>query len=137
MLLTDAKILPWEEPPRGYYLTAVKQKVLWEDKETGATTVLLRFPPGVADKVHSHPAANQHVYGIRGEIEGEDGERSRIEGIYAHFPKGEEHGGSKFTEESVFLFHWDGSPTPTPRQWSCQRHLIALLFRHERASHLP
>ena len=44
MLLTDAKILPWEEPPRGYYLTAVKQKVLWEDKETGATTVLLRFP---------------------------------------------------------------------------------------------
>ena len=85
--------------------TAVKQKVPWEDTETGATRVLLRFPPGVADKVHSHPAANQHVYGIRGEIEGEDVARSRIEGIYAYFPKGEEHGGSKFTEESVLLFH--------------------------------
>ena len=85
--------------------TAVKQKVLWEDTETGATTVLLRFPPGLADKVHSHPAANQHVYGIRGEIEGEDGTRSTIEGIYAYFPKGKEHGGSKFTEESVLLFH--------------------------------
>ena len=74
-------------------------------RETGATTVLLRFPPGLAVKVHSHPAANQHVYGIRGEIEGEDGARTIIEGIYAYFPKGEEHGGSRFTEESVLLFH--------------------------------
>ena len=79
--------------------------MLWEDTETGATTVLLRFPPGLADQVHSHPAANQHVCGIRGEIEGEDGARSTIEGVYAYFRKGEEHGGSKFIEESVLLFH--------------------------------
>ena len=112
MLLKDSKSLPWEEPLRGYYLTDVKQKVLWEDSETGATTVLLRFPPGVADEIHSHPKANQHVYGISGEIEGDDGNRSRIEGIYAYFPKGEQHGGSTFTEESVLLFHWDGPPAP-------------------------
>ena len=29
----------WEDPPRGYYLTDVKQKTLWVDKETGATVV--------------------------------------------------------------------------------------------------
>ena len=52
MLLKDSKSLAWEEPLRGYYLTDVKQKVLWEDLETGAATVLLRFPPGVADKIH-------------------------------------------------------------------------------------
>ena len=79
--------------------------MLCEDTETGVTTVLLRFPLGLADKVHSRPAANQHAYGIRGEIGGEDGARSIIEVIYAYFPKGEEHGGSKFTEESVLLFH--------------------------------
>ena len=84
----------------------------WEDIKTGETTVLLRFPPGIADMVHSHPFANQHIYGIHGEVEGNDGTRSRLERVCAYFPKGEQHGGSKFTKESVLLFHWDGPHTP-------------------------
>ena len=50
--------IEWEDTPRGYYLTDVKQKVLWEDPKTGATLALVKFPKGVADKIHSHPEAN-------------------------------------------------------------------------------
>jgi hypothetical protein len=50
-------------------LTDVKQKTLWEDKKSGATLALLKFPPGVADKVQSHPEANQISIGFSGEIE--------------------------------------------------------------------
>ena len=52
------KDIEWEDSQRGYYLTQVKQKVLWEDRKTGATLVLVKFPPGVADKIHSHPEAD-------------------------------------------------------------------------------
>ena len=38
--------MEWEDAPKGYYLTDVKRKVLWVDEETGATWVLLKFPPG-------------------------------------------------------------------------------------------
>jgi len=55
--------LEWEDPPRGYYLTDVKQKTLWKDEKSGATLALIKFPEGVADKIHSHPEANQIVIG--------------------------------------------------------------------------
>jgi len=51
----DSNRLEWESAPRGYYLTDVKQKVLWRDERTGATVALVKFPVGLADKVHSHP----------------------------------------------------------------------------------
>jgi len=49
----------WKPAPRGYYLTDVQQKTLWVNEETGATIVLVKFPPGIADKLHTHPNANQ------------------------------------------------------------------------------
>ena len=112
MKVVDAARLEWVDPPRGYYLTDVKQKVLWEDKETGAMMALVKFPPGVADKVHAHPKANQIVFGLSGEIEIDDGSKVPVEGFLYHFDKGEKHGATKFSEETILLFHWDGPPTP-------------------------
>jgi quercetin dioxygenase-like cupin family protein len=112
MKRVDADTLEWEEPPRGYYLTDVKQKVLWEDEKTGAIVALVKFPPGIADKVHSHPEANQFLYGLSGEIELRDGSKAAVEGIFVHIHKGEKHGATTCTEESTFLFYWDGPPTP-------------------------
>jgi 2,4'-dihydroxyacetophenone dioxygenase len=110
--LADEKTLEWEEPPRGYYLTNVKQKVLWEDEKTGAMVALVRFPVGVADKVHAHPEANQFFYGLSGEIEQGDGSKAPIEGVFIHFSKGEKHGATKFSEEATVLFYWDGPTKP-------------------------
>jgi 2,4'-dihydroxyacetophenone dioxygenase len=112
MKRVDANTLEWEEPPRGYYLTDVKQKVLWEDDKTGAMMALVKFPVGVADKIHAHPEANQFVYILSGEIERDDGSRVPVEGMFGHFPKGEKHGATKITKETIILFYWDGPPTP-------------------------
>lgn len=112
MKLVNAEHLEWEDPPRGYYLTDVKQKVLWENKETGAMMALVKFPAGVADKIHSHPHANQFIYGLQGAIENDAGVVSSIEGIFAYAEKDEAHGATRIAEETILLFYWDGPPTP-------------------------
>ena len=106
----DSNILEWESAPRGYYLTDVKQKVLWRDERTGATVALVKFPVGLADKVHSHPKANQIVFGLEGEYEDKEGNRISLKGRFSYVPKGVKHGATKFTKESVLLFFWDGPP---------------------------
>jgi mannose-6-phosphate isomerase-like protein (cupin superfamily) len=106
--------IEWEDPPRGYYLTDVKQKVLWEDKETGATLALVKFPVGVADKIHSHPEATQINIGLSGEkLMPPDNKRMKIEpNMVVTAVKGGKHGASHVTKESIVLFFWDGPPKP-------------------------
>jgi hypothetical protein len=93
--------LEWKDPTRGYYLSDVKQKILWVNEETGATLALMRFPPGLVDKIHTHPRANQIVHPISGPNGGNS------IGITV---KGEPHGGAEVKEETILLFYWDGPP---------------------------
>ena len=93
--------LEWEDPPRGYYLSDVKQKTLWVDEETGATLALMKFPPGQVDRIHTHPEANQIVHPLTGPHAG------KTVGITV---KGEPHGGAEVKEETILLFYWDGHP---------------------------
>ena len=95
--------LEWEDPPRGYYISDVKQKTLWVNEETGATWVLMKWPPGLLDKKHTHPKANQLTLAMTGPSAGK-----RV-GITK---KGEPHGGSIVEEERIVLFYWDGPPSP-------------------------
>jgi quercetin dioxygenase-like cupin family protein len=111
MKLLDSKDLEWEDPPRSYYYTAVKQKVLWEDQKTGAIIALLKFPVGVEGPVHSHPEANQFHYALSGEIMTPDGIRVSSEGVSGYCPKGVKHGGLNISKESIGLYFWDGPPT--------------------------
>ena len=106
--------IEWEDTPRGYYLTDVKQKVLWEDPETGATLALVKFPKGVADKIHSHPEANQITIGLTGGLlmPPNNVPMKLVPNMAATAPKGGKHGATEFTEESIILFFWDGPPKP-------------------------
>ena len=105
--------MEWEDPPRGYYLTDVKQKTLWVDIDTGATWALIKFPPGIADKRHTHQKANQLTVGLSGEVEMADGTPIELKGQGASITKkGEEHGRTLFTKETIILFYWDGPPDP-------------------------
>ena len=108
------KDIEWEDPPRGYYLTKVKQKVLWEDKKTGATLALVKFPEGIADKIHSHPEANQTTIGLSGEVEMAPGGVITLvqPNMAMIMPKGGKHGATRFSKESMVIFFWDGSPRP-------------------------
>jgi hypothetical protein len=93
--------LEWKDPTRGYYLSDVKQKTLWVNEETGATLALMKFPPGLVDKIHTHPKANQIVHPISG-LNGGKGVGITV--------KGEPHGGAEVQEETILLFYWDGPP---------------------------
>jgi hypothetical protein len=103
--------MEWKNPPRGYYLTDVKEKTLYINKETGAKWALVKFPPGVSDRLHSHPKANQHGLLISGELEMPDGTLRPANATFT-FEKGEPHGRTNFTEETLILFYWDGPPDP-------------------------
>ena len=106
--------IKWKDTPRGYYLSDVKQKVLWEDPKSGATLALVKFPKGVADKIHSHPEATQITIGLSGGLlMPPDNKPMKIEpNMVVTAPKGGKHGATDFTEESIFLFFWDGPPKP-------------------------
>ena len=112
MKVVDSKKLNWEDPPRGYYLTDVKEKVIWEDERTGAKMALIKFPIGISDKLHSHPESDQFTYGLSGEAETGDGEKISMDGQFFYFPKGEMHGATKITKEAIILFYWDGPSIP-------------------------
>ena len=108
MLKVDTNDIEWEDPPRGYYLTDAKLKVIWRDEETGAMMALLKFPVGVADRVHSHPDANWLFFCLRGEVVSPQGVKTPMDGVFTYTPKGEKHGASNCTRETVILFYWDG-----------------------------
>jgi len=109
----NLKDIDWKEPPRGSYLTAVKQHTLWEDERTGATLALVKFPVGVADKIHSHQEANQIVIGLSGEIMMPKGVMPLSPNMIITTWKGTKHGATNVTKESISLFFWDGPPKPS------------------------
>jgi hypothetical protein len=84
----NLKDIEWKDAPRGYYLTDVKQHTLWEDKKTGATLALVKFPKGVADKIHSHPEALQITIGLSGEVEMPNGIMPMVPNIVITAEKG-------------------------------------------------
>ena len=98
--IVDPDSLEWVDPPRGYYLSDVKKKVLWTDDETGAKIALVKAPVGVMDRLHSHPDANQFVMILTGDRKW----------FFSYVHKGEKHGRSMVKEETVGLFIWDGPP---------------------------
>ena len=105
--------MDWENTPRGYYLTDVKQKTIYVDPETGATIALVKYPRGVADYRHKHPEANQFFFPLSGQVEGGDGGLMDLDGSVISIQyKGEEHGRTNFTKESIVLVYWDDSPKP-------------------------
>ena len=105
--------MEWEDPPRGYYLTDVKQKTLWVNEKTGATWALMKFPAGPGDKLHAHPKANQLGFSISGGVETPDGTRIEFNGGGAGITrKGEVHGRGNFTKETLILMYWDDPPDP-------------------------
>ena len=107
--------MEWEDPPRErshHYLTDVKQKTLWFNKETGATWALVKFPIGIADKLHIHPKANQLTLPLSGEVEMPDGDLFQFDKPPGAFilEKGESHGRTNFTKETLIIFYWDFWP---------------------------
>lgn len=119
MVKINGKEVEWHDTPKGWYLTDVRQHILWQNEETGARFVLMKFPKGGNhEHPHTHPHANQWAMGLLGEMEQPNGTRIKFTGDAFSFqftPKGEKHGGlpdgGKFCSDCYGLFYFDGPLT--------------------------
>jgi hypothetical protein len=104
--------IPWEDAPRDVFVTDVKQKVLWHNDATGATLILLKSPAssGITDRRHFHPDANQWSFGLAGEAIDDNGKWTFL-GAVGYNPKGQPHGPSRVTKDSLSFVFWDGPRT--------------------------
>ncbi|KPF89751.1 hypothetical protein IP81_16390 [Novosphingobium sp. AAP83] len=65
--IIDVLSMEWREFDEG-----VEAKILYQDEETGASTVLFRFAPGAQAPLHEHTGLEQ-TFVIEGELEDHDG----------------------------------------------------------------
>jgi quercetin dioxygenase-like cupin family protein len=88
--------------------TGLRQYVLWEHPETGASIALLDFPEGsgVPDR-HTH-ASNQFMYCIDGEYEYVDSKIVLRPGDFYMNPKDNPHGPTVARKRSFLLEVYDG-----------------------------
>jgi quercetin dioxygenase-like cupin family protein len=103
----------WTDPIVSCYPEGVKEKILWENPDTGAITALIKYPAGSGSITHTHPEANETGYVLEGEGEDQDGNRIPMKGIFVFTPKGVEHSGGegvygKYSKDTVILLSWDG-----------------------------
>lgn len=103
--------IKWQDAPKGFYLTDVKEKILWENKKTGAIFLLGKAPIGLTDTPHIHPEANMLSYCLSGEIELPNGTISKMAGHSGYQPKGTLDVGYKIVKEALILVYWDGPRT--------------------------
>jgi hypothetical protein len=104
--------LEWQDTPEGFYLTPAKEKILWQNPDTGAMITLTKLPVGLSDAPHIHPEATVMGYVLSGEAELPDG---RIISYPPHAfncrPKGTLDMGYKIIKETILLAFWDGPRT--------------------------
>jgi len=101
----------WQDAPKGFYLTDVKEKILWQNKKTGAMFLLGKAPIGLSDTPHTHPEANMLSYLLSGELELPNGNIRKLAGRSGFQPKGTLDVGYKFVKEALLLVYWDGPRT--------------------------
>ena len=90
--------IEWEDMPEGFYLTDVKQHVLWRDDETGAHFALVKFPVGgVHELPHIHPQASHWMFVLSGAYHNGKQLITKSEGDYgfSYRRQGIQHGPAK------------------------------------------
>jgi hypothetical protein len=104
--------MEWQNAPKDFYLTPVKEKILWQNPDTGAMVTLCKLPVGLSDAPHIHPEATVMGYVLSGEAELPDGRRiSWPPHSFNCRPKGMLDMGYKITKETILLAIWDGPRT--------------------------
>ena len=113
--ILNFKDIEWEEPPRGYYLTKVKTKDPLGGQKDGCNLGSCQVPRG--DRRQDTLTSGSQIRrqsDYRGKLRcSPDGVITPVQPNMAMImPKGGKHGATRFTEESMVLFFWDGSPKP-------------------------
>jgi anti-sigma factor ChrR (cupin superfamily) len=103
--ILDAAHMPWQDAPHA----GIKMKLLWQDPESGASTILFKFEPGAKTPLHRHAGIEQ-TYVLEGSLVDHDGAVHaggyvvRIPGSVhqAHAPNGSMHI-SFFSKRNIML----------------------------------
>lgn len=83
-LLVEAGKMPWQDAPHA----GIKMKLLWQDPESGASTILFKFAPGAKTPLHEHMGLEQ-TFVLEGSLVDHDGEV--VAGNYAVRAAGSVH----------------------------------------------
>ena len=103
-----AQDLPWLQGVLPDALGRLDAKVLSRDDDTGACSIILRYPPGWRDDTVSHFAAAHEFYVLDGAIV-RDGQSYGIES-YGYFPAGHTTRSAASPEGAVVLTFFDATP---------------------------
>ena len=119
MVKINGKDVEWKKFPEGWYLTDVQYHILWKNEDTGAMFILIKIPVGgIHELYHTHPKADQMIFGLSGSMI-RDGTTVTVgEGSYffQYSAKGTPHGPQRestreTTKECIALQYFDGPPT--------------------------
>jgi quercetin dioxygenase-like cupin family protein len=102
LVAVDANAVSWRENPIEHIGRSFQIKRLFNDPDTGMGVVLLRYPAGLINPLHSHPCGHG-MYVLEGTLVTHRGAFGP--GNFVWFPEGEqmEHGATA-EEDVVALF---------------------------------
>jgi len=99
--------IPWEPYIiKGEDLNSVLCKVLSKDEETGAITLLIKYPKGFKMPALSCHTVTEEIFIVKGRITMEGKKYSK--GYYAFRPVGMIHGDMDVLEETILLILYSG-----------------------------
>lgn len=103
----DPKQLSWQPHfVEGRLVKSLKEKVLSRDEETGAMTLMIKYPKGFRHPVLTSHTVTEEIYIVKGRISMEGVEYGQ--GYYAFRPVGMIHGEMEVLEETVLLIMLSG-----------------------------
>ena len=87
---------------QGKVIDSVLMKILSFDKETGASTILIKYPKGFKDTTWYYHNVTEEIFVIKG-CSKMYGKEISGEGYYAYRPVGMVHGDMEVLEETIIL----------------------------------
>lgn len=104
----QAQLLDWQQGLYGGGFAEVESRILSLDEDTGASSVLVRFPAGFARTEPFHLRVDQELFVLAGDLTIDGHAHRRY--TYAHLPAGWQHGGVTSTGGAVVLAFYSGEP---------------------------
>lgn len=103
----DTEKIPWEpHVVGGKRVDPLLQKILSYDEETGAVTLMVKYPKGFTHPFLTYHTVTEELFILKGRIKMEGKEYA--EGYYAFRPPGMIHGQMEVMEETILLIMLSG-----------------------------
>lgn len=106
----QAQQLPWTRGLYGSGRTGVETRMFSLDAETGASTVLVRYPPGYVRSDEEYLTVDEELFVLSGDLVMDDTRHRKY--TYAHLPAGYARRRMASEDGAVVLNFFSGEPRP-------------------------